>query len=164
MKSCTLFAAAVLARFVSADHDLVFPIVALGDAGADDDEFKDFHAQVMDVNEDVTTYSVGCATEPCAGWANLPPFTYTIAIGPSSKYLPPSPNLFCPYARVEERARLPQYKVIQNMSTRGCLRSLCCSKISNTTSEHLGHAYLKIFKVELHVEDYQAYTTCSIRL
>lgn len=32
----------------------------------------------------LTTYSVGCATDPCAGWANLPEFTYTVAIGPNT--------------------------------------------------------------------------------
>ncbi|KAH7135757.1 hypothetical protein B0J11DRAFT_169291 [Dendryphion nanum] len=64
-----------------ADRDLVFPFVKRGLAGNDTDEWKDFHARVMEVNNDVTTYSVGCATNPCAGWGNLPKFTYTIAIG-----------------------------------------------------------------------------------
>ncbi|KAK3201826.1 hypothetical protein GRF29_164g806539 [Pseudopithomyces chartarum] len=82
--SFSLFAAALFARISLAERDLIFPVVHMGDAGADDDEFADFHAQVMHVNGDVTTYSVGCATEPCAGWANLPDFTYTMAIGPST--------------------------------------------------------------------------------
>lgn len=97
--SFSLFAAALFARISLAERDLIFPVVHMGDAGADDDEFADFHAQVMHVNGDVTTYSVGCATEPCAGWANLPDFTYTMAIGPSSESshlfsLPLSPFAF----------------------------------------------------------------------
>ena len=87
MRSLSLLAAALFARISLAERELIFPVVHMGDAGADDDEFADFHAQVMHVNGDVTTYSVGCATEPCAGWANLPDFTYTMAIGPSSESL-----------------------------------------------------------------------------
>lgn len=77
-------------------------------AGNSSDAWADFHAQVMDVERlsslsnahirkergknpiskltglaqqnDLTTYSVGCATDPCAGWGNLPTFTYTVAI------------------------------------------------------------------------------------
>lgn len=87
MKSLPLLAAALFARISLADRDLIFPVVHMGDAGADDDEYADFHAQVMHIDGDVTTYSVGCATDPCAGWGNLPDFTYTMAIGPSSELL-----------------------------------------------------------------------------
>ena len=85
MKSISLVAAVLYARVSLADRDLIFPVVKLGDAGMDTDEYADFKAQVMHVNDDVTTYSVGCATDPCAGWGNLPDFTYTMAIGPSSE-------------------------------------------------------------------------------
>ncbi|KAF2111371.1 hypothetical protein BDV96DRAFT_649933 [Lophiotrema nucula] len=73
-------ALAAIAGFALADHDLVFPFVERGDAGNSTDTWQDFHAQVMDVQNDLTTYSVGCATDPCAGWGNLPTFTYTMVI------------------------------------------------------------------------------------
>ncbi|KAF2786897.1 hypothetical protein K505DRAFT_330028 [Melanomma pulvis-pyrius CBS 109.77] len=69
---------------VSADHILSFPFVDQGEAGEVSDEWKDFHGQVMDVSNGLTTYSVGCASNPCDGWENLPDFTYTVIIGPNT--------------------------------------------------------------------------------
>ena len=64
----------------------IFPFVAMGKAGNSTDEWEDFHAQAIEVNDGLTTYSVGCATDPCAGWSGGNTYSYTMVLANNSEF------------------------------------------------------------------------------
>ena len=58
----------------------------MGSEGASNDEYKDFKAEAVDVNDGLTTYAVMCATNPCAGWSGNNDYTYTMVVAENSQF------------------------------------------------------------------------------
>ncbi|KAH9900215.1 hypothetical protein F4778DRAFT_740708 [Xylariomycetidae sp. FL2044] len=85
--ACQLAVAAALLRVFgisSAQQVITFPILWYAEPGSIIDDFDDFQGVPVGSSGDATTYAVTCSTEPCAGWENLPDFTYTMVLGPST--------------------------------------------------------------------------------